>query len=60
MSLKALGDSLNRFPHRGRLVRKTSLRELVSTYPYVIRYAIDGNKVVILRVRHASRRPTNP
>jgi plasmid stabilization system protein ParE len=59
-SLKSLGDSLNHFPHRGRLVRGTALRELVSTYPYVIRYAIDGDRVVILRVRHTSRRPTNP
>lgn len=59
-SLKALGDDLNHFPHRGRPVRGTGLRELVSTYPYIIRYAIDGDVVVILRVRHASRRPTNP
>jgi len=36
------------------------MRELVSNYPYIIRYQIDGNNVVILRVRHTSRRPTNP
>jgi toxin ParE1/3/4 len=59
-SLKALGESLGTFPHRGRLVPGTMLRELVSTYPYIIRYHIDGNRVVILRVRHTSRRPTNP
>lgn len=59
-SLKALGDSLTHFPHRGRLVRGTVMRELISTYPYIIRYAIDGDKVVILRVRHTSRRPTTP
>ena len=59
-SLKVLGDNLATFPLRGRLVRGTSLRELVSIYPYVIRYAIEGDTVVILRVRHTSRRPTKP
>lgn len=59
-SLKALGDSLAAFPHRGRSVRGAGMRELVSTYPYIIRYHIDGDIVVILRVRHTSRRPTNP
>lgn len=59
-SLKSLGESLNHFPHRGRLVRGTSFRELVSVYPYTIRYAIEGDTVVILRVRHTSRRHTNP
>lgn len=59
-SLKALGDSLKNFPHRGRPVSGTAMRELISTYPYIVRYLIDGDKVVILRVRHAARRPTNP
>ena len=59
-SLKALGDSLRQFPHRGRPVRGTALREIVSPYPYIIRYLIDGDTVVILRVRHSARRPTNP
>lgn len=59
-SLKVLGDSLSHFPHRGRRVPGTDMRELVSTFPYIIRYHIDGDKVVILRVRHTSRRPTNP
>jgi plasmid stabilization system protein ParE len=36
------------------------MRELISTYPYIIRYHIDGDKVVTLRVRHTARRPTNP
>jgi toxin ParE1/3/4 len=58
--LKALGDSLAMFPHRGRSVRGAGFRELISTYPYVVRYYIDGDKVVILRVRHTSRRPTMP
>ena len=39
---------------------ETGLRELVTDYPYIIRYFIDGNKIVILRVRHTARRPTKP
>ncbi len=59
-SLKELGDSLQHFPYKGRQVRGTGMRELVSLYPYIIRYHIDGDTVVILRVRHTARRPTNP
>jgi plasmid stabilization system protein ParE len=59
-SLFATADSLVNFPHRGRLVPKTDMRELVSVHPYIIRYRIDGDTVVILRVRHSSRRPTAP
>jgi toxin ParE1/3/4 len=54
------GDSLVNFPHRGRPVRGTAMRELVTVSPYIIRYRIVGDDVVILRVRHTSRRPTNP
>lgn len=58
--LRDEGNGLVHFPHRGRTVPKTSFRELVADYPYIIRYHIDGDKVVILRIRHTSRRPTNP
>jgi toxin ParE1/3/4 len=58
--LKAAGNSLVNFPHRGRLVRGTDMRELVTAYPYIIRYRVVGNDVVILRIRHTARRPTNP
>ena len=54
------GDSLEEFPYRGRPVRGTAMRELLSVDPYVIRYAVVGDDVVILRVRHGARRPTNP
>jgi toxin ParE1/3/4 len=54
------GDSLSTFPHRGRPVPHTNLRELVSTYPYVIRHRVAGDRVFILRLRHSSRRPTTP
>jgi toxin ParE1/3/4 len=59
-ALFAAGDSLVQFPHRGRPVRGTAMRELVSVSPYIIRYRIDGDTVVILRVRHSARRPTDP
>ncbi len=32
-ALRAAGDSLERFPHRGRSVRGTGMRELVSISP---------------------------
>jgi plasmid stabilization system protein ParE len=58
--LIAAGDSLAAFPHRGRLVPGTDRRELVTAYPYIIRYRIASDTVRILRVRHSARRPTNP
>ena len=54
------GNSLETFPHRGRIVPGTDKRELVTAYPYIIRYRIVGDVVRILRVRHTSRRPTSP
>lgn len=59
-TLRAEGDSLQHFPQRGRPVPITNMRELVTSYPYIIRYRIEANEVVILRIRHTSRRPTNP
>jgi toxin ParE1/3/4 len=59
-SLLEAGDSLNNFPHRGRLVRGTGMRELVTVSPYIIRYRVTADTVIILRVRHSSRRPTRP
>jgi toxin ParE1/3/4 len=59
-SLLAAGDSLVNFPHRGRPVRGTNMRELVTVSPYIIRYRVTADTVIILRVRHGSRRPTKP
>ncbi|HME24835.1 MAG TPA: type II toxin-antitoxin system RelE/ParE family toxin [Acetobacteraceae bacterium] len=58
-SLVAAGNSLAQFPHRGRPVPGTDMRELVTAYPYIIRYQVVGDVVVILRVRHSARRPIN-
>ena len=51
------GDSLALFSHQGRPVPNDDLRELVTSYPYIIRYRIGRDTVRILRVRHTSRRP---
>jgi toxin ParE1/3/4 len=51
------GDSLEHFPHRGRPVHGTDLRELTVIYPYIIRYRVEHGRVLILRVRHGRRRP---
>jgi toxin ParE1/3/4 len=59
-ALKAAGDSLAHFPRRGRPVPKTAFRELVTAYRYIVRYYVDENKIVILRVRHMAQRPTGP
>jgi toxin ParE1/3/4 len=51
------GDGLAVFPHRGKPVRGTVLRDWVIVYPYIIRYRIAGDTIRILRVRHGKRRP---
>ncbi len=54
------GNDLATFPHRGRRVPGTQLRESTIARPYIIRYRVEPNRVVILRVRHGARRPTRP
>jgi toxin ParE1/3/4 len=58
-SMVTVADSLESFPHRGRPAGKTGVRELVTIYPYVIRYRVTRDEVRILRVRHTSRLPTD-
>ena len=53
-------NSLGTFPYRGRQVPGTQLRESVVARPYIIRYRIDQDRVVFLRVRYGARRPTSP
>ncbi len=53
------GSSLGVLPYRGRAVPGTRMRELI-VLPYIIRYQVDGNRVLVVRVRHGARRPTNP
>ena len=53
------GSSLDTLPHRGRPVPGTRMRELIVRH-YIVRYQVDGNQVLIVRVRHGARRPTTP
>jgi toxin ParE1/3/4 len=56
--LQEAGNSLASFPHRGRLIPRTEIRELAVVYPYLIRYRImRGPAVLILRVRHGAQLP---
>ena len=58
--LIAAGNGLQMFPHRGRPVPGTAMRELVTVPPYIVRYEITREAVHILRIRHSARQPTNP
>jgi addiction module RelE/StbE family toxin len=59
-ALVEAGNNLRDFPHRGRPVRNSDKREIVTSYPYIIRYRVNRDGIRILRVRHTARRPTNP
>lgn len=50
------GDSLCDFPHRGRLIGG-GFRQLALIYPYLIRYRVDGETVIVTGVRHGAREP---
>ncbi len=50
-----LGESLADFPNRGRLA-SNGMRELATVAPYVLRYRVVGDIVVIIRIRHGARR----
>ena len=54
--LFAIGASLANYPERGRLSTQ-GRREIVAVPPYVLRYRIVGDVVVIGSVRHGARRP---
>lgn len=49
-------ESLSEHPERGRKTRGR-IRELTSIHPYVIRYQVNPDAVIILRIRHGARRP---
>ena len=52
--LIALADSLADFPDRGRDAGE-GRRELTVVPPYILRYRVEPERVVILRVRHGAR-----
>ncbi len=53
-------DSINvleEWPYQGRATERKNVRRLVVTnYPYVVYYMVRSNDVLILHVRHSSRR----
>jgi addiction module RelE/StbE family toxin len=60
-AIKSSIDTLNFFPQIGRLVDDNGHRRVpVLRYPYVIFYRVAGGDLLILHVRHTSRRPIDP
>ncbi len=54
--LVATAESLAEFSERGRPIGGNR-REMVVVWPYVIRYRVDADRVVILRIRHGAQKP---
>jgi toxin ParE1/3/4 len=52
--LVELADSLAEFPDRGRDAGDDR-REMTVVWPYVLRYRVEQELVVILRIRHGAR-----
>lgn len=52
--LIAVADGLAEFPERGRPVGET-LREMTTVWPYILRYRVEADRVIILRIRHGAR-----
>lgn len=47
-------DSLGTFPDRGRDAG-LGRREMTTVWPYVLRYRVEEERVVVLRIRHGVR-----
>ena len=56
LRIVAAVESLADNAERGRPVR-ADVRELTAIWPYLIRYRVEEDTVVVLRVRHGARRP---
>lgn len=50
-----LADSLAEFSERGRDVGE-GRREMTTVWPYVLRYRVERDAVIILRIRHGAQR----
>jgi toxin ParE1/3/4 len=60
-AIKSSIDTLSFFPQIGRLVDEGGHRRVpVVRYPYGIFYRISGAELIILHIRHTSRRPIDP
>lgn len=49
-----LADRLAEFPNRGRDAGDGK-REMTTVWPYILRYRVEGERVIILRIRHGAR-----
>ena len=49
-----VADSLAEFPKRGRDAEH-GRREMTTVWPYILRYRVEAECVVILRIRHGAR-----
>jgi plasmid stabilization system protein ParE len=49
-----VADSLAEFPDRGRDAGQ-GRREMTTVWPYILRYRVEADRVVILRIRHGAR-----
>jgi plasmid stabilization system protein ParE len=52
--LITVADSLAEYFERGRDAG-CGMREMTSVWPYVLRYRVEADRVIILRVRHGAR-----
>jgi addiction module RelE/StbE family toxin len=49
-----VADSLAEFSERGR-DGGLGIREMTTVWPYILRYRVESERVVILRIRHGAR-----
>lgn len=56
LRLRAAGESLGEFLNRGRTISRNR-RELAVVPPYLIRYRVLDDRVIILELRHGAREP---
>jgi len=60
-AIKSSIETLSFFPQIGRVVDDAGHRRLpVLRYPYIIYYRVTDDELLILHIRHTSRRPINP
>ncbi len=50
-----VADSLAAFSERGRDAGG-GLREMTTVWPYILRYRVEAERVIILRIRHGARK----
>jgi len=54
LKLIEVADRLADFPDRGRDAGN-GLREMTTVWPYILRYRVEDDQVIILRVRHGAQ-----